>query len=342
MTLNEHSIRLFWHKHLAMLLFRRITEDRTPATMSELNKHIETIKAPLFAAGVLALGAAVVNEYIEGGRNIATRRTATELCTNDLVGAEATVIGFAGCMQKGEDTFDALRERTEGVNIIVPSLPEYRPDGRIDEEALCMKIIDRLIATKSHKPHIIADSRGILDAKKLIHFAHDTGASREFGGFGTVIANASPHDGEDITRSRNLLLNGAITFQHFRAPERIKPTFMKLARHAASADAPFTKIAVEGLSIRQAPKVDRLPAIIDEFIYIHGLHDPTVLTKQAVKKFQLDAPEGTFREYIDSSRGKGHHIGGMERFDLMLNLAGVEVIAPQQLVVPQFELQPAA
>lgn len=310
--------------------------------MLEQNKQFETHKPSglLINSGIVALaGVAMVADFLTGRRNEHSRRSETELCNNGLIDADQTVIYLAGCTQDGQDSYRAVLERTKGVNVLTPRLPDYCPSGTIDELDVCNRIISRLVETRAHKPVIIADSRGAIDAVRLIQHAHETGAAEAFGNFGKVIFNASPHDGSDITRSRNMLLDSAIMLQHFATPERIKSPIMKRAGRGSVASAPLTKIVAEGRSIRKAPAVNPIPAIIDELIYVRGPHnDPTVKSRQAAEKYRVDAPAGTFREFIDESRQPGTHIGDSGRFDLLLELAGIRQPGPGiPLLIPMHQ-----
>lgn len=337
MVLRKHNLSPYL-RTIAKRLFGRITRVESTKTMLEQNKHHET-QSPtiqLLKIGATVLASTLLTADLLGHPNRAAKlRTETELCTNDLIDADQTLIWFVGCTQDGQDAYEQLQERIPNVNIIAPRLPEISPSGAIDKKEVCAKVMGQLAATRARHPVIIAESRGALDAVQLVQTAYETGTANAIGCFGRVVFNASPHDGEDITRSRNLLLDGAIGLQYFATADRIKQYVMRRTGHASGAELPITKIVAEGRSIRHAPAVNPIPAVVDELIYVRGAYgDPTIHTAQAAQKYERDAPAGTFREYIDESRSTGMHIGGGERFDLLLDLAGINR--------PETNLQPQA
>jgi hypothetical protein len=293
-------------------------------TMFE-NKH-EIQKDPLLLIGGVALvaGAAVLHDYIKGGREIAQLRTETELLTHEVMDADQTVIQFVGCMQDAKDTDEELSPLIPGVNLIVVRLPQTTPDGKIDHDGVSAQIVEQLIKTRAHKPVILADSKGAQDAVKLLQFVDHMGMNELFDGFGKVVFNASPHDGEDITDSRQRLLMVAKALKHFAFANHVKPYFMQRAGYNSSAAASLSEIVLAGRDIQRSRAVNPLPNNFEELIYIRGeFGDPTVFTAQAAEKFSVDTPLGKFTEYIDYSRQSGTHIGGRERFYLMLEQARV-------------------
>lgn len=302
--------------------------------MLEQNKYIETnfpAANLLKLGGAVLAGALVATDIVKGIHDASERRDYTELCSNDLVDADQTVVWLVGCSQDGKDAYKQLVAKTSGVNIIVPRLPERSANGSVNGREIGKLVLDKLLETGAKKPKIIADSRGALDAILLTQMAHESGASDQFGGFSEVIFNASPHDGNDITPSRNRLLNGAIGLQYSSIAEHIKQRIMKGSSHKSIGKAPMTKIVAEGRSIRQAPAFNHIPPVMEKLIYVRGqYHDSTVYAAQAAEKYRVEAPAGTFQEYIDYSREPGTHIGGRERFDLLLELAGITRPAVQE------------
>lgn len=351
MMLRKHN-RLPYLQTIAKRLLERITGIRHKKTksMQNPNAHGESQKNPglVLASIAVAAGAAVLHDYLKGGREIAALRTETELLTNPVIDAEQTVIWFVGCMQDGKDAYDNLTPITNGINLIVPRLPQTSHDGKIDQNDMCEKIVDQLLTTRAKRPVLIGDSRGVLDAIALMQYVDRMGLRDKFDGFGKVIGNASPHDGEDITDSRRRLLLGAKILEHFSTPNRIKPFFMRKFGHGSSAEATLSETVLAGRNIQQARAVNPIPALFEEFIYVHGPYndDPTVRRKEAAEKFRQDTPLGLFREYIDHTRKPGAHIGNRERYASMLNIAEIlpTVLvnqAPDEVIV-HFRQQPMA
>ena len=311
------------------------------------NKH-ETLNNPgmMVASAAALIGATVLHNYWQGGRENAALRTETELLTNEVMNAEFTVVCSVGCMQSAKQTFEYLVERFPDVNLIVPQLPQFSPNGRIDRKPMCKQVANQLIRTGARKPILWGDSKGTLDNIEVVQYCDETGVTEEIDGFGRIIANASPHDGEDITDSRRRLLLGAKIFQHFSAPNHMKPFFMRLAGHQSSAAATLSETVLAGRDIQKAPAFNKIPATFEQFIYVRGPHeDPTVHTKAASAKFRQEMLPALFREYIDGTRGPGAHIGNNERYDLLATLAGVPMKTAMQ--EPQYEeeiiyLQPQA
>ncbi len=295
--------------------------------MFEQNKNFEVNSSSahlLKLGGAVLAGALLATDFAKGYYEASQRRTNTELCANNLMNADRTLLWEVGCAQEGKEAYSQLVQRTSGVNIIATRLPEKSPSGTIDEDEASMVTLEKLLETGAWHPDIVAESRAALNVVRLLQVAHRTGIAEQLGGFGTVVFNASPHDGNDITPSRSRWLNGAIGLQYSATAERLKQRVLQGTTHSSLGRTPLTKTAAEGRSIRRAPAVNPIPPIIDKLIYVRGqYHDPTVYAAQAAEKWRADAPAGTFEEYIDLSRTVGTHIGNGERFDLLLELVGV-------------------
>ena len=353
MVLQKHN-RIQHLQALAKHLFGRITGYRHIKTkvMQNPSTHGESLRNPglLLASAAALAGAAILHDYIKGGRENAELRTETELLTNPVIDAEHTVIWLVGCMQKGEEAFDNLMQipEMEDTNLIVPCRPQVSQDGKLDQDAMCKKIVDQLIATEAKRVVIAADSRGALDAVDLTQYIDRNGLADVLGEFEIMLFNASPHDGQDITDSRKWLLRGAKALQHFSFANHIKPYFMQKAGHGSSAEATLSETVLAGRNIEQAPAVNPLPPVFKKLLYIRGQGpDPTVRTKEASEKYRQDTPVNRFEEHIDLLRKPGTHIGGRGRYRFLLELAEVlpsKVVEelPVEEVVLYFDHQPQA
>ena len=304
------------------------------------NKH-ELQKDPLLLVGAAALmmGMAIMRDYIKGGQEIASLDTEARLLTHEVMDAGQTVIQFVGCMQDAEVTDEELAPLVPGVNLIVVKLPQMTPDGTIDHDSVSAKIVKQLVKTHAWKPAITADSKGAQDAVELFQYVDRMGLNELFGGFGKVVFNASPHDGEDIKESRQWQLALAEKIKHFRSANRARRFVMRLAGHDSPESVSLSEIVLAGRDVQRAAPVNPLPDNFEELTYIRGQYgDPTVYTAQAAQKFEADTPVGKFKEYVDLSRPVGTHVGGQERYDLMLEQAGIKHVSAVSVAVEQEEV----
>lgn len=251
------------------------TKDRTRSTMSELNKHLETIKVPLLTAGIAsAIGAITfkADQYLGAKKAHSEHGPDLDLCITERQNAKSTLVLLGGLCMNGEELASQYRdELADTVNLVSPV---YDTNG-FDGPALFEQLYDQLAKTPTDKIMIAGLSMGGLIAWDMIDYGVKNGRQNITDKVSDVILRGVPVCPKAIRPGPRLLLNTVQRLGYSYALDQSRPLLKRW--NCVSLLRATPAAIVEQCRYLAGPHIDSPAFTPDRVTFIRGaLPDPVV------------------------------------------------------------------
>jgi hypothetical protein len=285
--------------------------------LNSIQKHPLLTEFGLVTAA--AVGAYELDHHLGDHDNV-TRRASPEFYVNHPDDAWQTLGVLPGCQIDSKRYFDSLLSFTTDTHLVVTAYPEHS----FDVEQVCEGLANNLLRSRIERPSLLCQSMGGIVMRHFLDYCQTQGVTEKLGGFGSIVMDSSPFDGQDIHRQSRLLLKAAGFARSSKVLDKAKRVSM-LAwdKSNMSAGAHLDTIYAEGKFIDDTHPTNALPDIMDSVYYVHGSNDFVINTDQASRKYEHISPAGKFYDILDSSRPERSHTASMPQYRFQLDLAKV-------------------
>lgn len=342
MTLRWHVIRLFLHKHLAMREFRRITGNRTPATMSELNKHLETNTNHLLAVSIVAAVGAVAAGALQLDRRLEERSIPKadfivpepfdyrpEGATKSLVLLGGLCMGTHGVAKRYKS------QLADGINLFAP-LP---PNAGFKTAHMHEQVFRALEEQDPDEIYVAAYSKGGVDGLDMFNYGVATGRRDLVERISTFVTRGTPFSKQALRRGPRFAAGAVGLFGPSYALDRSRPLIERWSTESIS-NSSFSRLAGEVKELRrlyrQAGPIEVQP---NRIIQIRGSNLDPVQDDDRSRKALEQRLGRPIEVFIDPRPevANSHAPSDRKTAHLYLSVMGIAKPAPAE----QVELAPA-
>lgn len=290
---------------VAKLLPAAYTKARTRSTMSELNKHLETIKGPLLTAGIAsAIGAITFKADQYFGSKSAHNEHGPDLDLSiiERPNATKTLVLLGGLCMNGEELAAQYQEELAGdVNLISPV---YDSNG-FDGPSLFEQLYEQLDRSPTDDIVIAGLSMGGLIAWDWLDYGIKNGKQDITDKVSHVILRGVPVSPKSIRPGPRLLLNTVQRLGYSYALDHSRPLLKRW--NCVSLLKATPAAIVEQCRYLAGPHTSNFDFSPDKVTFVRGaLPDPVVDEQIAINTLQqrLSRP---INEAIDTDHMRPTH-----------------------------------
>lgn len=284
MTFNKQFIYKAM-KIIAKYLGRAYTRTRTSEAMSELNKHIETIKGPLLTAGIAsAIGAITfkADQYFGSKSAHSEHGPELDLAITERSGATKTLVLLGGLCMNGEElALQYQNELADDVNLITPV---YDSNG-FDGPSLFEQLYDQLDSTPTDDIVIAGLSMGGLIAWDMIDYGIKNSRQDTTEKISHIILRGVPVCPKSIRPGPRLLLNTVQRLGYSYALDHSRPLLKRW--NCVSLLKATPAAIVEQCRYLAGPHINNPDFLPGKVTFVRGaLPDPVVDESIAIATLQ--------------------------------------------------------
>ena len=318
---------------------RAYIRSRTSEAMSELNKHLETIKGPLLTAGIASAIGAInfkADQYFGSKSAHSEHGPELDLAITERLGATKTLVLLGGLCMNGEELASQYqKELADDVNLITPV---YDSNG-FDGPSLFEQLYDQLDNTPTDDIVIAGLSMGGLIAWDMIDYGIKNGRQDTTEKISHVILRGVPVCPKSIRPGPRLLLNTVQRLGYSYALDHSRPLLRRW--NCVSLLKATPAAIVEQCRYLAGPHTNNLESLPDQVTFVRGvLPDPVVDESIAIGTLQRQLGRPV-HEVIDSEYLLPVHAPtDRQSVRFMLEQLGIAKSHTQQ--IPAISLQVAA
>ena len=293
-------------KLLVKRSFRRITEIRTYTAMSELNKHFETVKTPLLAAGMVsAVGALTLrlDQYL-GHRNVVDESgNELDFFVHERPQADTTLVLLGGLCMTGEHVAQRFdRQLSDNVNLVSPI---YAPNG-LNTGLLFDRLFDEVEKTNPRHIKIAGLSMGGLLSWDWLDHGLKTGRRETVEKVSEVALRGVPAEQRAIRTAPRMLLNTVNKHGYSYALDHSRP-LLKRWNCVSLLEASPATIVQQCRYL--ADRHDSAPSVLPERIVFLRANVPDPIVKEDTAVACLERRLGrSIEQAVDTSYNQSSHI----------------------------------
>lgn len=313
--------------------------------MSELNKHFETVKNPLLAAGMVsAVGALTLKLDRYFGRRSITDESGTDLgfFIDERPEAETTLVLLGGLCMMGKHVAQRYAsELADDVNLVSPI---YASNG-FNKELLFDRLYEEVEKTNPKKIMVAGLSMGGLLPWDWLSYGLETGHADTVEKVSAAVLRGVPADQKAIRPAPRMLLNTVSRRGYSYALDHGRPL---LKRWNCVSLLEATPVTIAQQCRYLASRHDTVPSVLPEqIVFVRGnAPDPVVDEDVAVASLErrLGQP---IEQAIDISFNKSSHVPtDQQSVRFMLSQLGIAKPVHEKQVaslpLPQLTYQPVA
>lgn len=253
--------------------------------MSELNKHIETIKGPLLTAGVASVLGALTfkaDQYFGSKRAHSEHGPELDLCITERPGANKTLVLLGGLCMNGEELAAQYQEElADDVNLISPV---YDSNG-FDGPSLFEQLYDRLDKTPPTEIVVAGLSMGGLIAWDWLDYGAKNGKQDIADRVSHVILRGVPVSPKSIRPGPRFLLNTVQRLGYSYALDHSRPLLKRWDCVSLLRATPAA--IVEQCRYLAGPHMNSVDSSPEHVTFVRGaLPDPVVDETIAINTLQ--------------------------------------------------------
>lgn len=270
---------------IAMFSPTAYTKSRTRSTMSELNKHIETIKVPLLTAGVASLVGALTikaDQYFGFRQAHSERGPELDLSIVERSNASKTLVLLGGLCMNGEELAEHYKEELDdNVNLVSPI---YDSNG-FDGPSLFEQLYDQLDKSPTDEIMIAGLSMGGLIAWDWLDYGIKNGKQDITDKVSHVILRGVPVSTKSIRPGPRLLLNTVQRMGYSYALDHSRPLLKRW--NCVSLLKATPAAVVEQCRYLAGPHISNFDFTPEKVTFLRGgLPDPVVDERIAIDTLQ--------------------------------------------------------
>lgn len=274
----------------------------------------------LAVATLATVGATMLVDQVLGAHGNTSRHSEPGFHTSDTA-FEQTVAVVPGCQSDGELLYNELSPLFTNVNLIVTDYPKHG----FDVKAICEGLAQTLIEKRAERPALLGISMGGMVLRHFLHYAEQTGAAKQLGGFGRVVLDSSPYDARDISLRHRFLLGTAWLTQFSYTADHLKQRSLAHADHNFKR-AHISAIHGQGKFMHGRHPKGPLPDIMESVTYVQGPRDHVINTNIAARKYLADIPQGKGHYFTDEDRHEHQHTATPANFPFLIKHLGLNAV----------------
>lgn len=312
----------FDFKALAKRFSWAYTKNRTSAAMSELNKHIETIKGPLLTAGVVSMLGAITfkaDQYLGTKKALETSGADLDFYTTEKPGADKMLVLLGGLCMSGTHVAERYaNELADDVDLISPM---YGSNG-FNHTELFDKLYEQLDAAQPKEIMVAGLSMGGLLACDWLNYGAKNNRKDITDKVSSLVVRGVPASNRAIRPGPRMLLNTASRLGYSYALEQGRPLLKRWNCVSIMEATPATIVQqCRYLTSRHAEPLEIVPA---QVTFVRGGRaDPVVDEAIAISAMEqrLGRP---IEQAIDTDYQQAAHIPtDRQSVRFMLNQLGI-------------------